>query len=168
VAAIGPATAEALTAMGVFADVIPEKFVGEALAAALQERIGDTKLRGARILLLRADSARPVLREELMAAGAVVEDLAVYRTVMPGALPGEVVEAIGKGEIDWVTFTSASTAMNLHALLSEELRGKVAGMKKLSIGPITSAALEKLGWKPEREAQRHDIAGMVEALQAGA
>ena len=119
------------------------------------------------MLLLRADIARLVLREELADVGAQVEDLAIYRTVMPGSLPAAVLAALAAGEVDWVTFTSASTANNLYALLPEELRGKVAGMKKLSIGPITTAALEKLGWKVEREAKRHDIAGMAEAL-AGA
>lgn len=162
VAAIGPATAEALHAIGIHPDLIPEKFVGEELAIALADRIKN--LRGARMLLLRADIARPVLRDELLKAGATVEDLPIYRTTLPAALPDEVVAALAAGEIDWITFTSASTAANLHALLPADLRQKVSAAKKLSIGPITTAAMNQLGWKPTLEAAVHDIGGMVAAI----
>ncbi len=84
-------------------------------------------------------------------------------------MAAEIVEGIEGAGFDWVTFTSASTAKNLWELLSVEQRAKVAGMKRVSIGPVTSAALAGLGsgeWKATIEAGRHDIAGVVEAICA--
>jgi len=170
VSAIGPATAAALAEIGIVPDLIPEKFVGEELAAALRQTFGGATaapLAGERFLLLRADIARPVLREELQKAGAQVDDLPIYRTVRPSALPDDVLAVLRATDgVDWITFTSASTATNLHDLLPEDLRPVVAGIKKLSIGPITTAALNKLSWPPTLEATQHDIPGMVAALRA--
>jgi uroporphyrinogen III methyltransferase / synthase len=172
VAAIGPATAEALHEIGIYPDLIPEKFVAEELAEALKASIGNEgeEIRHKRFLLLRADIARPVLRDELLKLGAIVEDVAIYRTVKPAGLPGEVAEALEEGAVDWVTFTSASTANNLWELLTEEQRKVVAGVKRASIGPITTKALGGLGrgeWGATVEAREHDIGGLVEAIRGG-
>ncbi len=171
VAAIGPATAEALRAIGISPDIIPETFVGEALAAELLKCFADgaagpAPLTGRKFLLLRADIARPVLREELTRAGAVVEDIAIYRTVRPEALAPKAIEALEAGSLNWITFTSASTAENLHAMLTAPQRAMVQKCQRLSIGPMTSAAMRKLGWEPALEAAEHDIPGMVRALHA--
>jgi uroporphyrinogen III methyltransferase/synthase len=166
VAAIGAATAKALEEIGIVPDLLPEKFVGEELAAALREHLGDAEIRHQRFLLLRADIARPTLREELEKLGAQVEDVAIYRTQRPESLSADILQAMDDTRIDWVTFTSASTATNLWELLTPERRAKVGGMKRVSIGPVTSAALNGLAsWEPTIEAKRHDIAGVVEALR---
>ncbi len=70
------------------ADVLPEKFVGEELAASLREHLGEEEIRHQRFLLLRADIARPALKEELEKLGAQVEDVAIYRTVRPAGVGG--------------------------------------------------------------------------------
>jgi uroporphyrinogen III methyltransferase / synthase len=170
VAAIGDATARELAAIGIVPDLIPEKFVGEELAAALKTHIGASEMASKRFLLLRADIARPVLREELEKMGAQVEDVAIYDTIRPASLPEEVITALNAAEADrphLVTFTSASTANNLWDLLTPEQRQAVAKMQRASIGPITTAALNKLGngeWKPTIEATTHNIEGLVEAI----
>ncbi len=164
IAALGPATAEALEVIGITPDLVPEKFVGEELAAALKSHIGSAEIADKSFLLLRADIARPVLWEELEKAGGRVQDVAIYQTKLPDALPEEILSALRNDEIDWITFTSASTASNLQMLLDEELRQKVSRMKRASIGPITTAALKKLNWAPTLEAVQHDIAGLVAAI----
>src|SRR5690606_16343895 len=58
-AAIGPATAEALTRSGLRVDFIPEVFVAESIAEGIPAVGGD------RVLLLRADIARQALAREL-------------------------------------------------------------------------------------------------------
>ena len=166
VAAVGPATAAALERIGVMADVLPEEFIGEKLGLALRERFGAGGLVGWKVLLLRADIARPVLREQLERGGAKVVDVPMYQTRAPAALPSEVLEALAAGEIQWITFTSASTVRNLHALLPDDIRPMVHAARRLSIGPITSEALRELNWPPTVEAAQHDIAGMVQALLA--
>jgi uroporphyrinogen III methyltransferase/synthase len=167
VAAIGPATKEALEQIGIVPDVLPEKFIGEELAAALQAQIGENELKGQRFLLLRADIARPILHDELLKLGGMVEDLAIYRTIRPKELPQNAKTFLQDTTKAWITFTSASTAENLWQMLTEEERQSVAKMHRASIGPITSAALSALGhgqWKPTLEAQNHTIEGLVDAI----
>jgi len=75
-----------------------------------------------------------------------------------------VLTAIENRQVDWLTFTSASTAENFHALLPENLRPIVAEIRKASIGPVTSAAMQKLNWSPAAEATEHTIPGLADAL----
>src|SRR5579872_6146191 len=82
VAAIGPATAAALARYGAQTDLVPGEYIAEGVATALIE---DAQRRGAsmtgkRILLPRASVARDVLITELKAAGAIVDEVAAYRT----------------------------------------------------------------------------------------
>ena len=167
VAAIGPATHEALGNIGIVADLMPEEFVGEKLAELIIASFGKgyaSSLAGRKFLLLRADIARPALREALAQAGAQVTDIAIYNTRRPASLPAEVLTAIEAGNINWVTFTSASTADNLYEMLPEQLRTAVQRCRRLSIGPITSQALKSHNWPATVEASQHDIPGMIHAL----
>jgi uroporphyrinogen III methyltransferase/synthase len=167
VAAVGAATARALEAIGIVPDVLPEKFRGEELAAAVKASLDDRDLSGKRFLLLRADIARPALRDELLKMGALVEDVAVYQAGRAAALPDDVLARLADDPPAWVTFTSGSTASNLWELLTPDLRAKVAKMQRVSIGPVTTAALENLGqgeWKPTIVAERADIDSLVQAI----
>ncbi|HTV49391.1 MAG TPA: uroporphyrinogen-III C-methyltransferase [Phycisphaerae bacterium] len=167
VAAVGKSTAEALNQIGIAADVIPEEFTGENLAAELIKRLGNKnsgKLDGLRLAFLRADIARPILTEQLRKAGAVVDEAVIYQTQLPKALGPQAINALENGGVDWITFTSGSTAKNLHTLLPEHLRDAVKKCRRISIGPITSQVLTELGWPPTIEAAKHDISGMIEAL----
>lgn len=172
VAAVGDATARALEDIGIYPNLVPEKFTGDALAAAIGEKINNQKsqIKNPRFLLLRADIARPVLREELAKIGQV-DDVPIYHTVRPDHLPAEALAAIAElashPASAWITFTSASTAANLWELLPPDHRQAVAGIRRASIGPITSEALRKLGkgeWGPSVEAAPHNLDGLVAAL----
>ena len=77
-AAVGPSTAEALRTLGLAVEVIPERYVGDALADALKDRV-----RGQPVLLVRAAVARDVVPDALAAAGAEVTVVDAYRTVVP-------------------------------------------------------------------------------------
>jgi len=163
IAAIGDATARAVREdlfLGV--DLCPESFVAEALADALAAA---GAVRGKRFLLLRADIARPILRERLAADGAAeVLDVPVYETRPATSLPPELLEALDAGEVTWATFTSSSTAKNFAALLGGGYRERLAGVKLASIGPITTAALRDLGLTPAVEAATFNVDGLVESL----
>src|SRR5438876_3231808 len=69
VAAIGTATADALTVRGVVPALVPAEFVAEALAAALIQRSGGT-LSGASVLIPSAEDAREALSAGLRKHGA--------------------------------------------------------------------------------------------------
>src|SRR5206468_12745217 len=121
VAAIGDAAAAAVgRELCLAVDLGPGSFVAEALADALAAK---GQVSGRKFLLLRADIARPVLREQLEAGGAAeVRDVPVYETKRAAALPGPLVDALSAGEVTWVTFTSSSTAKNFADLLGPDFR----------------------------------------------
>jgi uroporphyrinogen III methyltransferase/synthase len=165
IAAIGDATAKAIgEQLGLHVELCPQSFVAEALADAL-ERAG--QVRGKRFLLLRADIARPVLRQRLEAGGAaIVRDVAIYQTTLAPSLPEELIESLAEKRVNWATFTSSSTARNFAELLGKDYAEKLAGVKLASIGPITTATLRELGLAPSVEATHHNIDGVVEAILA--
>ena len=160
IAAVGPATAARLAEHGIRADVVPPEAVGESLAESLTAAGAG----GRRILLLRAAVGRAELVRRLEAAGAVCEDLAVYRTVCPEGLPAVLLDCIDAGGPDWVVFTSPSSAANLSAMLSAAGRSLPAGVRLASIGPVTSDAVRRLGLGEPVEARPHDAGGLVTAI----
>lgn len=158
VAAIGPGTAAALAAHGIAADIVPERFVAEALVEALAH----VEVAGRPALVARAAEARDVLPEALRERGAEVDVVALYETVREEPAPEAVEAARGA---DYVTFTSSSTVANLAETLGEDFPN---GARVVSIGPITSEAARAAGLTVHVEAERHDVDGLVEALLADA
>jgi uroporphyrinogen III methyltransferase/synthase len=163
-AAIGDATAAALAReLSIKADLCPARFVAEALADEFAAR---GEIADKRFLLLRADIARPILRERLRQGGAAeVLDLPIYETRVAAALPEGLVEAFDSGGVNWVTFTSSSTARNFVTLLGPDYRQKLANVRLASIGPITSEALAELGLTPALQADEFNIEGLVTAIR---
>ena len=158
-AAIGPATAEALARRFLTADVVPVAFRSEALAEALRDRVA-----GRRVLLARADRGRVVLKEELERV-ALVEQVPVYRNADVEALPPGVAERIAAGSVDWITLTSSAIVERLHSLLPEEARHRVGrDIRLASLSPVTTAAARRLGWPVAVEATRYTWDGLVQAL----
>jgi uroporphyrinogen III methyltransferase/synthase len=143
-------------------DLIPESFVAEALAEALGAR---GEIRGKRFLLLRADIARPILRERLEQQGAAtVHDVAIYETKTTASLPAELQQALAAREVNWVTFTSSSTARNFISLLGPDYRQKLTGVKLASIGPVTTKTLKEAGLAPTVQANSFNLNGLVRAI----
>jgi uroporphyrinogen III methyltransferase / synthase len=161
IAAVGPATAQQLAARGIRADLVPGEAVGEALADALIQQ----DVAGRRILLLRAEVARKSLTAALVAAGAVCDDLAVYRTACPPSLPAEFVERWDRGQVEWITLTSPSSLNNLLTLLGPERAASLYNVKLASIGPVTTQAIRDRGLIEAVEAEPHDVRGLVEAMR---
>jgi uroporphyrinogen III methyltransferase/synthase len=166
-AAIGDATAAAVREhLCDSVALCPESFVAEALADELTRR---GEVSGRKFLLLRADIARPVLRERLEAGGAAqVSDVAVYETHVANSLPPHLTDALDAKQVTWVTFTSSSTARNFVELLGPDYRAKLQNVKIASIGPITTQTLKELGLEPAVQADQFNIPGLVAAIRAGA
>ncbi len=154
VAAIGPGTARALAEHGIAADVVPERFVAESLAASLEGHLVR------RALIARAAQARDVLPDALRARGVEVSVVSLYDTI---ADPLSAEELAGARAADYITFTSSSTVRFFLAV------GELGpGTRIASIGPVTSATLREHGHEPDVEAVRHDIDGLVDAIVADA
>ncbi len=153
VAAIGPATAQALAESKLVADLVPRDYVAESLLAAL----GAPPTGGGRILISRAAVARDVLPEGLVAAGWDVDVVEAYRTVRPEATEVQRRDLAGA---DVVTFTSSSTVTNFVATFGRESVPPTVAC----IGPITGATARELGLTVAVEASVHTIDGLIDAL----
>ncbi|MFW5681946.1 MAG: uroporphyrinogen-III C-methyltransferase [Phycisphaeraceae bacterium] len=165
VGVVGTATRERLAQrLAVRADVVPERQVGSALAQALIEQTASP----GHALLLRTDIASSDLPDRLRDARWNVTEITAYRTLPASALPETVIEAIRDDSLDYVTFTSSSTANNLAALLQKAGLELPGSARVASIGPITSAALRELGWRIDTVAEPSDVPSLVDAIVADA
>jgi len=163
-AAVGPATAAKLQELHLKVDLMPEEYLSDRIAKAFKEY---QDIENVRILLLRAQVANPELVHALEAQGAIVDDVAVYKTVPEtDDTTGAVARLLEEGA-DWITFTSASTVENFHTRLPlPALLKKFPQLHTASIGPETSRALRALGVEPSIEAKAHTIDGLVKTVEA--
>lgn len=152
--AIGPATAEVLRARGLRADVMPEEFRGEEVAAAIAS--ADRDLAGAAILLPRAAVAREALPEILRRHGARVDVVPAYRTLGPSAADAE---RLRSARPDVITFTSPSTVREVTSAIG------VTDALVACIGPVTADAARERGWPVEIVATDYTARGLVAALR---
>lgn len=161
IAVIGPATARAVEGLGLKADLIPERYVAESLAAELTPYAEKSHM-----LLVRAAEARDTLPETLRAAGAALTIAEAYRNQIPAGSIAALQSLLGSSKTlpDAVTFTSASTARNLFTLLEAAELTLPESIVRASIGPITSQALRELGHPPHVEAADHTIPALVQSL----
>ena len=160
-AVVGEATTASLwDRLRLRADFVPAAFSGSTMA---QQLIGTHGIDGRRCLLLRADIARPDLPRLLREAGASVDEQVAYRTRVPDALDPVADQALRDGEIDWVTFTSSSTARHLAELLGER-SGLISSLKLASIGPSTSQTLRDLGWPITVQAESATLPALTDAI----
>jgi uroporphyrinogen-III synthase len=167
VAAIGPATKKAIEARGVTVNVVPKEYVAESVVRSLRRSV-----KGKRVLLVRAKVARDVIPRELRRAGAQVEVVEAYQTVLPKPSAAKLRAAMRSAtrRPDVVTFTSSSTARNFAALLGAASRGgsvkkEIAGLQFASIGPVTSATLRELKLPVHIEADPYTIPALVDAIE---
>ena len=161
IAVIGPATAKAVQGIGLTVDLIPPKYIAESLAEALIPHAPH-----AHMLLIRAAEARDILPQALSAAGAIVTVAEAYRNQIPpdsiSAL--QSLFATPATYPDAITFTSASTARNLIALLEAANLTLPPTITLASIGPITSQTLRDLGHPPNLESPEPTIPALIQTL----
>ena len=163
VAAIGPATARVLREHGLRADVVPSEYRGEAVAEAVVAT--GASLSGARVLLPRAEVARPELPDRLRRAGATVDVVPAYRTVPPdeAQLDG-IRQRLRSGSLDVITLTSPSTVQQLVRGLGPDAQALLQGLTLAAIGPVTAKAARELGLNPRIVAGTYTTEGLVDAL----
>jgi uroporphyrinogen-III synthase len=170
VAAIGPATQKSIEKRGGHVDVVPKEYVAESVVRSLRRRV-----KGKRVLLVRAKVARDVIPNELRKAGADMDVVEAYETVVPESSRRQL-RAILKNRQrspHVVTFTSSSTVRNfvellggsratMRALSLAPRRGSLSATIQLaSIGPVTSATLRNFGLKADIAAEQFTIPGLV-------
>jgi uroporphyrinogen III methyltransferase/synthase len=164
IAAVGPGTAAKLKELHLKVDLMPEEALTRKIAAALAKYESVENLK---MLLLRAEVANPELPKALEEMGAIVDDIACYKTVPETEDRTGAVARFLENGADWITFTSSSTVENFHARFGlPKVVAQFPQTKLASIGPETSRAITSLGLKPAVEAAEHNIDGLVKALAA--
>lgn len=167
IAAIGPATRQAIEKQAIKVSIMPQRYVAESMVESLRDRV-----EGKRVLLARARVARDVIPRELRKLGAKVDVVEAYETVIPHSSRMRVRELL-KTESqrpNLITFTSSSTVRNFVALVGDELKGRgrytdlFSGIQFVSIGPVTSSTLRELGLPVSIEAQKYTIPGLIDAI----
>ena len=159
IAAIGPATKNAVEHRGQKVDVVPKEYVAESVVRSLRKRVN-----GKRVLLVRAKVARDVIPRELRKAGAHVDVAEAYETVIPQSSRKQLREALRnpRRRPNLVTFTSSSTVRNFVALLGEQ--SVLEGIRLASIGPVTSSTMRDLGLAVDVQAKQFTIPSLIEAV----
>jgi len=161
IAVIGPATKKAIVKHGLKVKMVPEEYVAESVVKGLREKVN-----GKRVLLIRAKVARDVIPEELRAAGASVDVVEAYETVVPeksrARLRTLMKNASRRPHL--VTFTSSSTVRNFAELLGPAGAATLKSVQFASIGPVTSATLRELNLPVALEAREFTMGGLIRAI----
>lgn len=162
IACVGTQTAARLMQYGVTTDHVPEVHHGEALARHLQHLFREQSPQNLTVWQARAGRTR--LQDILRQAGHQVTTFAVYQTVKPVTCHAEgLATLLQNHQPDGVIFTSPSSVRHFCECLPP-CHGKVNTLKYHSIGPVTSAAIERYLGPVACEANPHTLAGLVERL----
>lgn len=163
IAAIGPGTAAKLKEYHLRIDLMPEESVGVKIAKAFAAY---ESIENLRICIMRAEVANQELPKALEDLGAIVDDIACYRTIPETEDPNGDAERLLNEGADWLLFTSGSTVENFHLRFDlPALLKKFGNMRIASIGPETSKKIESFGIKPTVVAKEHNIPGLVQSVE---
>jgi uroporphyrinogen-III synthase len=167
IAAIGPATRKAIEERGAKVHVVPKEYIAESVVRSLKK-----KVKGKRVLLVRAKVARDVIPRELSKAGAHVDVVEAYETVVPQSSRARLRATLKspKKRPHVVTFTSSSTVRNFVELLGPRQTSKtrslaLAEIRMASIGPVTSSTLREQGLAVDIAAKEFTIPGLIAAIE---
>ena len=160
IAAVGPATAEALRSWEIEPHLMARTSDAEGLASELAPHVG----RRRRVLLPQAADARPALFDALAAAGAEAVAVVAYDKRLPPDATRRAAELFSTSPLGWVTFTSPRIVRHFAELLGEDWQRRRSELRAASIGPVTSAELRRRGVEPAAEAARPGDEEMVAAV----
>jgi len=161
--AVGAKTAGELQRAGLEVGFMPQEFNASALATLFAAE----NLRGKRFLVPRGNLGRDEILRGLGDAGAHVEAVEVYRTVVPEMTGIEgLVRRIFQGEIDVVAFASPSAVKNLASVLpGGDLAELGAHTTYAAIGPSTLQAIRTLGGTDVLAAKTSTAGGLADAIK---
>jgi len=159
IAVVGPATAQELHSLHLRADLQPAVFTAEKLAECFSAK--DVASR--RFLLPHGRLADPALAAHLRQQGGLVEEWILYDTQPEQEdVTGARARYLKEGA-HWITFTSSSTAENWHALQLQTAAG-APQPKAVSMGPVTSATLRKLGYEIAAESPASTLDSLIATI----
>ncbi len=161
IAVVGPGTEKKINSYSLKADFVPEVFSTEDLFRDLKRK---KMVRGNHFLLVRTTIANDELKKSIQKEGGFATELSIYETRKPKLDRRKVKSAVEK--VDYVTFTSASTANNFFSLFSRAELKNIRS-KFISIGPVTSQAIRSFKVPVYKQANPYTIPGLVDAITNG-
>jgi uroporphyrinogen-III synthase len=160
IGAVGPTTADSLSAKGLHVDYVTKSGTGEALARELSQRLA-----GKRVLLPRSDRGDDRVGAALREAGASVTEVVAYRTTVPDSLDPALLSRIRRADVDAILFASPSAFHNLvSSIAASDLAALSSRIQFTAIGPTTARALRDAGVRVEIEAEDTSASGLAESL----
>jgi uroporphyrinogen III methyltransferase / synthase len=163
IAAVGPATALALTKRGIAVDLVAKESHGEGLAKEMLALASPPR----RLVLFRAQVAREAFPEAMRAAGCTVDVVPVYATLPAPGLSATLAGLFSAADgLDAALFSSGSTVTHVCDALGPEATTKLAKVVVAVIGPVTREAAETRGVRVDVEADPRTLPALVEALEA--
>ena len=163
IAAMGSKTANLLESMNVVPDFIPPKFIADSLIHNFPESVS-----GLQILIPRVQTGgRPILAENLSKAGAKIVEVPAYESKCPTSIPEVTKDALQTSSADGIVFTSAKTASHTAQLLQKYFgdywKELLSEVSLISIGPQTSISCRKYFDRIDKESNKHDLEGVLDA-----
>jgi uroporphyrinogen III methyltransferase/synthase len=163
--AVGPATAQRLAKHGLKVDLVPSEYRAEGVSQAIAQ---GGRIRGATVLLPRADIGREVVANELRKQGAEVTEVVAYRTV--ATEPDregdpDIYRLLLDRKIDVVTFASASAVRTFVNVLGPEPAADLLNATAVAaVGPVTAAAAKQWGIQTTILPEHYTIPALVDAI----
>ena len=159
VAAIGSSTAKAISQYGINVDFIPKEYRGEGLVNELQSKLSKED----KVLIPRSKNGRPYLVEELSKI-CMVEEIKTYETVKATEDSGHIIENLKEFDSYYILFSSPTTFINFKKIVGKDSENILNKGKIISIGPITSKAIEEQGYSIYKQAKKYTFDGILEIL----
>jgi uroporphyrinogen III methyltransferase/synthase len=164
--AIGEATADHLRDAHVHVDLVATKSRAEGLFEALNGFLGGPdKLTGLNFLLPRAATGREYLPRALEAAGARVDVVTAYRTVLPPDVDRGKLGAMLTGSADCIAFTSSSAVKNFALLFdTSNLKPVLADLVVACIGEVTATTATDYGLEVNIQSNEASVKHLAHAI----
>tara|TARA_Y100001968_G_scaffold261538_1_gene249436 strand:- start:291 stop:1091 length:801 start_codon:yes stop_codon:yes gene_type:complete len=163
IAAVGKKTASLLSDMDSEISFVPPRFVADSLVEHFPQ-----KQKGLKLFIPRVQTGgRSLLSDSFKLNGAEVTEVPAYESSCPQVIPDQTIDALNNRKIDIIAFTSGKTVINTVSLFKkyfgENWLKLIEKMKIVSIGPQTSIICSNLIRKPDKQANPHDLDGLLKA-----
>lgn len=164
ICAIGSKTAAEINKYGIKVDLIPSSFNAEGLVDAFMPENREQGIKGLKLLLPRAETAREVFPNKVRELGGEIDTVTAYRAVKPDYQGKRVKRFFKEGKISVATFTSAATFNNFLELMEEDALELLKDVSIAVIGPVTAKAVEKAGLKVSIMPEEATVEAMVNEI----
>tara|TARA_B100000965_G_scaffold52870_1_gene39437 strand:- start:379 stop:1179 length:801 start_codon:yes stop_codon:yes gene_type:complete len=163
IAAVGRKTASLLSDIDAEISFVPPRFVADSLVEYFPQN-----QKGLKLFIPRVQTGgRSILSDSFKLKGAEVTEVPAYESSCPQVIPKQTIDALDSRQIDVIAFTSGKTVINTVSLFKkyfgENWLELIEKIKIVSIGPQTSISCENLIRKPDKQANPHDLDGLLKS-----